>query len=135
MRNVTLSLDPGTTYYWQVRAKNSSGTTLADSGTLWSFTTVNPPAAFAKTSPVNNQTNVSTSLTLYWGASSGASSYEYCLATMAGSCTTWVNRGTMRNVTLSLGPGTTYYWQVRAKNSSGTTLANDGTAWSFTTKP
>jgi hypothetical protein len=32
-------LDPGTSYWWQVRAKNSLGTTDADGGTWWSFTT------------------------------------------------------------------------------------------------
>jgi len=36
----------GTTYYWQVRARNSFGTSYADKGTWWSFTTKSAPAAF-----------------------------------------------------------------------------------------
>jgi hypothetical protein len=36
-----------------------------------------------------------------------------------------------------LNPGTTYYWQVRAKNNSGTTYANGSETayWTFTTAP
>jgi hypothetical protein len=32
------AMKPGTTYYWQVRAQNSHGTTYADGGAWWSFT-------------------------------------------------------------------------------------------------
>jgi hypothetical protein len=32
-----------------------------------------------------------------------------------------------------LAENTTYYWQVRARNSFGFTDANGGTPWSFTT--
>ena len=36
-------LSASTTYYWQVRARNAGGTTDADSGTWWSFTTSGNP--------------------------------------------------------------------------------------------
>src|SRR5262249_53708273 len=32
-----------TTYWWQVRARNANGTTDANTGTWWNFTTVNTP--------------------------------------------------------------------------------------------
>ena len=94
-----------------------------------------PPAAFGKTLPANGATGQSTSPTLTWGTSSGATSYEYCLDTN----TTHANNScgaTWKSSTVAvtgLSPSTTYYWQVRANNSSGTTYADGLTWWSFTT--
>jgi hypothetical protein len=75
---------------------------------------------------------------LSWGSSTGASTYEYCISTSAETCTTWVSRGGSRNAPLSgLTPGTTYYWQVRARNSFGIVYANGSETafWTFTTAP
>ena len=97
------------------------------------LTAVSPPAAFNKTSPTNAATSVSTSPTLSWGTSTGATSYEYCYATTTG-CTTWTSVGTNTSVALSgLSNNQIYYWQVRAVNAGGNTLANTGTYWNFTT--
>src|SRR3989304_1343238 len=77
-------LSNNTTYYWHARAVNADGTTYSNGSptAFWSFTTVpNPPSAFNKSSPTNGATNQSTNLTLSWGASSGATSYEYCYDT------------------------------------------------------
>jgi hypothetical protein len=47
-----------------------------------SFTTqVAAPGVFNKSSPANGSTGQSTSPTLSWGASAGATNYEYCLDT------------------------------------------------------
>jgi Zn-dependent metalloprotease len=130
-------LSVATTYYWQVRAVNNIGTTYANSNAWWSFTT-GLPAAFDKDSPFNAARNKPLSLTLYWKASSGASSYEYCFDTINnGNCDgSWVSTGTIRNALIGgLSRGTTYYWQVRAVNGFGATLANSGAWWSFTTIP
>lgn len=98
-----------------------------------------PPGAFVKTSPANGATDVSTSPTLSWGASSGATSYEYCYdTTNDNNCTTWASNGTSTSKALSgLSAGVTYYWHVRAINASGTTYANGSPTafWSFTTAP
>ena len=76
---------------------------------------------------------MATNPTLSWGTSSGATSYEYCYATTTG-CTGWTSVGTNTSVALSgLSNNQIYYWQVRAVNAGGTTLANTGTYWSFTT--
>ncbi len=129
-----------TTYYWQVRATNNVGATDANSGTWWSFSVQLPtaPAAFNKTSPSNGKTNQSASgITLQWGASSGATGYEVCRDTVNNnSCdTSWVAVGNVTQVgSGSLTSRTTYYWQVRAVNSAGTTNANSGAWWSFSTK-
>ena len=122
-------------YYWQVRAVNTNGNTQADSGTYWSFTTAAPapPGAFNKTSPANGAISQPTNPTLSWGTSSGATSYEYCYAITTG-CTSWTSVGTATSVGLSgLSNSQIYYWQVRAVNLGGNTLADSGTYWSFTT--
>jgi hypothetical protein len=131
----------GTTYYWQVRAVNAVGTIYAQRSAtaFWSFSTLNPPAAFNKISPAKGDILISqpTSATLTWGASSGATSYEYCYdTTNDNACSSWTSNGTSTSASLSgLAYGTTYYWQVRAINAGGTTYA-DGSAtafWSFST--
>ncbi len=125
----------GATYYWRVRATNTSGTILADSGSYRSFTVSVPPDAFAKSSPVNNATKQSTSVTLTWVASTRATSYEYCIALTTTACTTWKSTGTARTAAVTgLTKNKAYYWQVRAKNSAGTTLSSS-TFWKFTTAP
>ncbi len=132
-----IGLSYATTYYWQVRATNAAGTTYANNGTWWSFTTqTGQPAAFSKTSPTNAASNVSLSPTLSWGASSGATSYDYCYDTTNNSAcdVSWISTGANTSIALSgLSYSTTYYWQVRATNAQGTTYANNGTWWRFTT--
>jgi hypothetical protein len=122
-------------YYWQVRAINTKGSTYANAGTYWSFTTVvAPPGAFNKTSPANAATSVATTPTLSWGTSSGAAKYEYCYATTSG-CTSWISAGMSTSAALSgLSNEQIYYWQVRAVNAGGSVLANTGTYWYFTTE-
>jgi hypothetical protein len=125
------------TYYWQVRVYTSAGLVETDGGTWWSFTVgaaAPPPGAFGKMTPGAGATGQGTSVVLGWGASSGASSYEYCLdATNNSACDgTWQTAAS--GVTVSgLTTGMTYYWQVRARNSGGATLADGGTWWSFAT--
>jgi subtilisin family serine protease len=101
------------------------------------------PGAFSKTTPVHGATGQSTSPTLTWGASAQAVSYEYCIDISndsvcngngtIGTTTNWTSTGSTTNASRTgLTPGFTYYWQVRAINSIGTTLANGGTWWGFT---
>jgi hypothetical protein len=90
-----------------------------------------------KTSPANGATGQSTSPTLTWSSSSGATRYEYCYDTSNdNACSNWVNNGTATSVSLSgLANNTTYYWHVRAVNAGGTTYSNGSSTayWSFTT--
>jgi len=129
-------LTSSTKYEWQVRARNATGTTTANTTTWWTFTTAAAPGAFNKTSPANGASAQKLTPTLSWGASSGATSYEACLDTVNnGVCDgTWTSLGTSRSATGSnLTAKTTYYWQVRAVGAGGTTNANASTWWSFTT--
>jgi hypothetical protein len=128
-----------TRYEWQVRSRNAGGVTNANAGAWWTFTTVaaTPPGAFNKTAPANNAVGRATTLTISWGASTGATSYQYCIDTVNNNVCdgTWVSTGTTRSASLSgLARATAYYWQVRSLNNAGlSTLANAGTWWKFTT--
>ena len=104
--------------------------------TFTTGTFVSAPGALAKTSPANAATGQAVSLTLSWGASTGATSYEYCLdATVNSVCDgAWTSTGTARTATRSgLANSTRYEWQVRARNTAGVTDANAGAWWTFTT--
>jgi predicted phage tail protein len=132
-------LATGTTYYWQVRALNDFGTTYANGSDTadWSFTTGNLPGAFSKISPADGTMDQPLTVTLSWGASSGAVSYEYCYDTTDDNdCSSWMSNGSNTSVDLSgLAVNTTYYWQARAVNDFGVTYA-DGSEpifWTFTT--
>jgi Divergent InlB B-repeat domain len=138
---VLSGLSLNTTYYWQVRSLDGNGNVIAkaDNGTWWSFSTgtsSTPPGAFGKSSPANGTTGQPSNPTLTWGTSSGASSYRYCVdTTNNNNCDLgWTNVGTATSVGLNgLNNNTTYYWQVQALNSNGTTVADGGTWWLFTT--
>ena len=95
-----------------------------------------PDVAFSKTAPANGATSQPTSLTLSWGTSSDATSYEYCYDTGDNNAcdTSWISTGTSTIIGLSgLTIDTTYYWQVKAINPGASTLADGGTWWNFTT--
>src|SRR5207253_2246567 len=74
------ALITGTTYYWQVVAKNSDGTTV---GPLWSFKTAGTPAPAMPTSanPADGALGTGTALNLSWSAP-GATSYDVRLGTV-----------------------------------------------------
>ncbi|MFZ4670210.1 MAG: fibronectin type III domain-containing protein [Microthrixaceae bacterium] len=127
-----------TRYEWQVRARNTAGATDANAGTWWTFTTaaLPVPGAFNKTSPSNNATGRTTTLTVSWGASSNAVRYEVCVDTVNnGICDgAWTSVTSTSASISALSARTAYYWQVRSVNATGTTNANAGTWWKFTTK-
>lgn len=95
------------------------------------------PTSFKKSAPSNNASSrPRNGLVLTWAASTGVVSYEYCFDTNRNSVcnSSWVSVGSARTVTLGLlASKTSYEWQVRAVNTTGTRLANNGTWWKFTT--
>ena len=95
------------------------------------------PGAFSKSTPANAATGQPANPTLRWDASAGATSYEYCYDTTNNSSCggSWTSTGSSTTASLSgLSSGTTYYWQVRARNAAGATDANTSAWWSFTTQ-
>jgi hypothetical protein len=143
-------LTKGITYYWQIQVVycKTANCTLkekheANDGQVWSFKTggTEPPGSFAKLSPINNAMNL-TSSTLSWSSSPGATSYQYCFSpnyidTNCAFLNGWRDVGNVTSYTIPNGPnfiwGNTYYWQIRASNSGGTKLADDGAWWTLTT--
>ena len=115
-----------------------SGTTYWDAD-LWIAAVIEPvatPVAPVSLSPANNSTSVSTSPTLTWNASTGATSYQLQVSANSGFTTTIFNQsnitGTSQQVT-GLSNNTTYYWRVNASNTNGTS-AWSSPVWSFTTQ-
>ncbi|NWF80861.1 MAG: right-handed parallel beta-helix repeat-containing protein [Chloroflexi bacterium] len=89
------------------------------------------PGAFAKNLPATGAVGQPTSPTLSWSASAAASGYAYCLdATDNNQCDgdAWQAAAGLSATVSGLQAGQTYFWQVRAQNDFGVTLA-DGGAW------
>jgi uncharacterized repeat protein (TIGR01451 family) len=137
---VNVALQPATTYWWQVRAVNGSGGAQANNGAWWYFTTVGDPPGpgpFGKVAPANNAISQPLSLMLSWNAASGASGYQVCVGLLPGDCSKtggWVSAGGTSHALSGLSYATTYWWQVRAVNASGQTMADGGVWWRFTTE-
>lgn len=140
--SVSLSLAPGKTYEWQVRAYAADGTSTPGNGVgaWWTFRTdPNGTGPFGKLNPSNGAPNVPTAATLSWQSSANAAKYGYCIDTTintacdAGSTNYTYLSGT--SVTLALQPNTRYEWQARAYDAKGqwTPANGTGTWWTFTT--
>lgn len=118
----------GATYYWQIVANNASGSTP---GSVWSFATQAPPPTVpASPAPVSGATSVAaSSVALSW-ASSGAASYDVYFGTTNPPALAAANVAASTYTVASLQQGTSYYWQVVAKNGTGATA---GPVWTFAT--
>jgi hypothetical protein len=131
------ALNPNTTYYWKMVAKNNCGNST--SGPLWSFATVAAiPAPPILVSPGNGETGVGLSPTLVWNAPPGAIiSYDLQLSADPSFATTIVDGSGLTTtsylVSSPLSNETSYYWRVRATNSQGTGAWSD--VWTFITQP
>jgi hypothetical protein len=116
-----------------------SGVTAIAAGTYHSLAIqASIPEAFQKTSPEDGASALGLDPTLSWGTSVGALTYEYCLDTSPNEqCdASWTSAGTDTSLPLSgLSAETTYSWQVRAVNPGGSTEADGGDWWSFSTAP
>ena len=95
------------------------------------------PQVFGKSTPLEGSLDISTNPTLEWETSTNTESYQYCYDTTNNALCdgdSWQDNGTSTSVLLSgMDSETTYYWQVQAVNGTGTTSADSGNWWSFTT--
>ena len=87
------------------------------------------PTAAASPNPPNGALGTGNSLYLSWSAP-GATSYDVRLGTVNPPPTVVSDSNQSYYPTSTLIDGTTYYWQVVAKNGDGTTV---GPMWSFKT--
>lgn len=117
---------------------------ISDSGekfsTQASLLLLLPPDSFSKSTPVNGAPNQPTTASLHWDSTVGAIDYEYCFDMYDNDyCdggwtgTYWLGTYDTDAALKKLPAGTTFYWQVRANNMAGSTYANNGEWWSFTT--
>ncbi|GAB4489861.1 MAG: hypothetical protein OHK0031_13450 [Anaerolineales bacterium] len=131
------TLSASKTYYWHVQAVlNDNSKIDSDNGAYWAFSTI-ALATFGKTSPANNATNQTSTITLAWQSSPSATGgYRYCISEATISCTVW-NYNATTSINIALQPGKTYQWQVRAydgANGTGNFIeADNATWWKFTT--
>lgn len=123
------STPPLTTIYWSVTASGLGGTT-ASTPAISSFTTAAVlPGPFAMTSPNDGAIISTTTPTLRWQSSAGASSYRVRLSTSLNLASPIIDVSDITAGELLIAPGllansTRYYWSVSATNLGGTVTAS-----------
>jgi hypothetical protein len=131
-------LERGTTYYWQVRAKNDVGwgpwSESFNFTTTDSIPTVTPPAPILYT-PVNGSPSIVVNPSLTWNAVGGALQYHIKFADNTAFDPLIIEDTVVTNTSYAVSGlqyEQTYYWQVRAKNEAG--WGPWSSTWSFTTQ-
>ena len=122
-----------TKYYWKIRAKNVAGGGCTTTGDIWDFTTEDgPPGTPGSPDPADLETGVSVSAILDWSDSTSTDTYDLYLGT---SYPPGLYASDLTDSTYDpdLDWDTHYYWQIKAKNSCGS--STDGDVWEFTTVP
>jgi hypothetical protein len=137
-----------TAYLWRVRGRNNTDFGPWAEG---SFTTLPPPPPSQPvlSAPANGTTTVSNTPTFDWDDVTGAAWYQIQFATSPatnadGSFSTSIYSSAAGALTqsayyyqlgsnITLQPGTTYYWHVRAYNGVNPTPSAWSTTFSFTT--
>ncbi|MFH1195745.1 MAG: FISUMP domain-containing protein [bacterium] len=122
-----------TKYYWHIKAANSFG--FSAWSTTWNFTTIGiAPQPPILSSPANNSTDISTSPTLSWFSSSGATGYILQVSE-SNTFSTFIYNADVGNVVIKpitgLNNTVKYYWRMKATNAYGS--SDWSTAWNFIT--
>ena len=125
-------------YYWKIVAKDASGKETA--GPIWMFVTSlspganTPPLIPSKPSPAKAATNQPLDLRLTWSCSDpnhDALFYDVYMGTDGTSALVAANVKTQYYEPATLAPGTTYSWQIVARDTHG--AETPGPLWSFGT--
>jgi len=132
------ALEPATTYYWRVRAKEP---VLSPWSSKWSFTACldTDAANIRLESPASGEMGVPVKPLFQWSAVPGAAAYELLVSSDIQFSNLVINRtgefslpATAWQGSLDLDQGTTYYWKVRAISSD--TKSAWSAVGSFTTE-
>jgi plastocyanin len=127
-------LSPATTYHFRIVAKNPTGTTL---GTDHTFQTDGPPSATTGAATTVGITEATLTGSVRPNGFATTYFFNYGTTSAYGQKTAETAAGSGRSAMpasaplTGLGAGTTYHFQLVAKNASGTTAGTDAT---FTTK-
>jgi hypothetical protein len=132
------ALQGGTTYFWRIVSRTNAtavNSSLVGPSSTRSFTTggtapASPPAAPSSPTPASGATGISTSTTLTWAAQAAGTTYNVALGTSSPPALVAMGLTSASYTPGTLAPSTTYYWQVTAVNSAGSTA---GPVWSFAT--
>lgn len=108
----------------------SYGSPVLSNGYALRFQTSAVPGSPILTAPANAATGLSTSVTLSWNAASAATSYDVYLGTTAAPLL-FKSGVAATSYTVPTAAGTTYYWNIVAKNSAGASAPS--TTWTFST--
>ncbi len=130
--NYQTNLSPNT-YYWRVSATNSSGTS-AYSGvrSFTVITTIPIPDVPVLSSPASGHASPN-SPSLSWNPSANATSYDLEVTTDLNFANLVIQTGLVNtSYQTNLSPNT-YFWRVRATNSSGTSAYSE--IWGFLIGP
>ncbi len=124
----------GTTYYWQIVAKDNNS--HQTQGPIWSFTTISengPPAAPSNPSPPDGQYGVARNVILSWSATDPDGD-PLNFDVYFGTATSPPLAGNQTSMTFDppgeLADSVTYYWRIVAKDGQG--HETSGPTWRFT---
>ncbi|MGB2868654.1 MAG: T9SS type A sorting domain-containing protein [Bacteroidota bacterium] len=116
-----LQVNTNTKYYWHVYAKNAGGVGVYSP--TWSYTTSSTAAPGTPTlsSPADNATNQSRTLTLSWGSVSSTTAYRLQVSTDSLFTSTFFNdtSATTSKQAAGMAASTKYFWRVNASNAGG----------------
>jgi len=118
----------GTTYYWQIIAKHSCGSSAA--GPVWYFRTIGVPGAATVPNPADGATNQPTSIDLRWVPVAQATSYDVYFGSGLRRPLPFRGNTTYGWSVGDLACGVRYYWKIDSRNECGVT---SGSEWDLTT--
>ena len=113
-------LEPKTTYFWRVKARNASG--QSNWSTVWQFTTLSEPEPVVLIFPGDNSTVFEDTVRFSWfRAKPFAEHYGFEYSTDPAFNKPFVDTTVVDTFYYMSGfkSGQTYYWRVRAFNQAG----------------
>ena len=131
---------PGTTYFWKIRLKTSSGVVVSysDQESFISFGQAFTPVL---SSPINDDTINTLSPTLYWYLNDASTGLTYDLEIRQGTPAALTGTATVTNISTQyytvagLQQGTQYSWQVRSKSGSNYSAWSDAETFNTVATP